>query len=247
VSVDEEIDGLYGLPLDDFVAKRNALAGRLRKAGERDEAERVKALAKPSVSAWVVNQLARQERMQMRSLLTAGERLRKAQEELLRGGTQKELQEAAARQRDVVAALVESAAEVLRSAGRPATEAVLERVRATLVAAAGDEEGRQLVQAGRLTEDLDPTGFGPLATAGAGARKEAAARTKKREKARREVDALRAELDERRTSARKARAEADKAARAAEAAEKAAVNEEKALEEVRRRLEAAKEALGRER
>src|SRR5919108_2537672 len=146
MSVDDEIDRLYGLPLDEFTAERNALAGKVRKAGQREEADRVKALPKPSVSAWVVNQLARQERMQIRSLLTAGERLRKAQEELLRGGAQKELQEASARQREVVSALLESAREVLRSAGRPATEAVLERVRATLAAAAGDEDGRRLVQ-----------------------------------------------------------------------------------------------------
>jgi hypothetical protein len=196
----------------------------------------------------------------MRSLATAGERLRKAQEKLLRGGAPKELQEAFERQREVVTALLKSAKGILESAGHPATDATLERVRATLTAAAGDEEG--LVQQGRLSEDLDPTGFGPLAlgtTAGkkasrkpetgpAGAkrkpaesrRKEAEERKKAIEKARRELDAFRAEANEQTAHVRRAKTEATRAANAAE-------KEEKKLEQLRGRVEAAKEALERAR
>lgn len=249
VKLDDELDRLYGLPLEEFTAERNALAQELRKAGEREAADRVKALPKPSISAWVINQLARTERLQMRALLTAGERLRKAQEKLLRGGAPKELQEASETQREVVAALLKSAKGVLRSAGHPATDATLERVRATLTAAAGDEEG--LVQQGRLSADLDPAGFGPLALrTGAGRKppKPAGDERKKRiEDARRELDTLRTELNERRTNVRRAKAEATKAAKAAEAATKAAAKEENELEQLRARLEAAKEALERAR
>jgi hypothetical protein len=271
VNVEDEVDRLYGLPLEEFTTRRNSLARELREAGEREAGDRVKTLPKPSISAWVVNQLARRERLQMRSLLTAGERLRKAQEELLRGGTRDELQEAFERQREVVGALLESATEVLRSAGHPATDATLERVRGTLTSAAGDEEGKRLVQEGRLTEDLDPAGFGPLALGtGAGRksperpkrvsadgrrkpaeakgrREEAAARKKRIEEARREMEGLRAEVTERRTDARRAKAEARKAARAAEAAQEAAEKQEKELEQLSARLEAAKDAFERAR
>ncbi len=50
---------LYGLPLAEFVAERDALARSLKKAGEAVEAERVKGMRKPSVAAWVVNQAVR--------------------------------------------------------------------------------------------------------------------------------------------------------------------------------------------
>lgn len=267
--LDDELDRLYGLPLDEFTAERNALAGQLRKAGDREEADRVKALAKPSISAWAVNQLARKERLQMRSLATAGERLRTAQEKLLRGGPQNELQEASERQREVVAALLDSAEAVLRSAGHPATDATLERVRGTLTAAAGDEEG--LVPQGRLSEDLDPTGFGPLALGRAGGRtasrqpksipagdkrkphaaesrrQKAEERKKATAEAKQELDALRAEVSEQTAHVRRAKTEATEAANAAEAAQKAVDKEEKKLEQLRGRVEAAKDALERAR
>ena len=55
--VDEEIAGLYQLPLADFTAARNALA---KQAGAR--ASEVKALQKPPVAAWAINQLYWQRR-----------------------------------------------------------------------------------------------------------------------------------------------------------------------------------------
>jgi hypothetical protein len=264
VNVDDELDRLYGLPLEEFTAARNTLAREARKAGEREAADQLKTLPKPPISAWVVNQLARRQRMQVRSLLTAGERLRKAQEQLLRGGSPNELQEAFERQREVVAALLESAKEILGSAGHPATEATLERVRGTLSAAAGSEEAKRLVQEGRLTEDLDPAGFGPLALGtGAGPplrksappgakskpdrREETTARKKRIEDAKRELDSLRAEVTERTGQVRRAHSEARRAARAAEAAQKAAEKQEKELDQLRTRLEAAKSEFGRAR
>jgi hypothetical protein len=265
-SVDKELERLYGLPLDEFTPARNALARDLRKAGDREAADRVKALRKPSLSAWAVNQLARQERLQMRSLLTAGDRLRKAQDELLRGAGPDKLQKAFEQQREAVAALVESAAEVLRSAGHPTTDATLDRVRGTLTSAAGDEEVERLVRDGRMTEDVDPTGFGPALPGLAAGRKRPAraerasapvrakgrrdadaARKKRIERAKQEVDGLRAELSERKADARRATSEARKAERAAKAANDAAEKAEKELAELTERLEAAKDALDKAR
>ena len=178
----------------------------------------MKALAKPSLAAWAVNQLARKEPMQMRALTTAGERLRKAQSELLEGGGPDELQAALHRQRDVVGALVESAQRILEAAGQAATEATLERVRRTLTAAAADEEGARLVELGRLTKELEPTGFGGLAAAPSGKGRRAQpkrrgdeARKRRLEAAKRDVEALRAQVAEQRDRARRAASEARKA------------------------------------
>ena len=271
MDVDDEIDRLFGLPLDEFTAARDALARELRKAGERAAAERVKALRKPPISVWTVNQLARKERMQVRSLVTAGERLRAEQAELLQGGNGSELQEAFERQREVVSALVTSAEEILRAAGHAPTDATLERVRQTLAAAAADEERQRLLEEGRLTEDLDPAGFGPLTLVPGvppkrgPARKSGSVRGKPKpapvederrraaeyrrriEEAEREVARARAEVRERRDRAGKAAALAARAAREAEAAKEAADEEERRLAAATAALAAAEQALRRAR
>ena len=47
-----DVDELYGLPIDRFVAERGAVARGLRADGKREEAARVSGLRKPSVAAW---------------------------------------------------------------------------------------------------------------------------------------------------------------------------------------------------
>lgn len=254
VNSDEELDRLYGLPLEEFTQARNELGRELREAGEREAAEQVKALPKPSLSAWTVNQLARKERLQIRSLLTVGERLRNAQADLLQGGSPSELQEALQKQREVVGALLESAKGILQAAGHPATETTLERIRGTLSSAAGDEAGTRLLEAGRLTRDLDPAGFAALRlgapTAGpprAKRRGADEARKRRVEEAARLVEELRAEVAEGKAHARRAKGEARRAERAAEAAKEAAKWSEEELERLAARLEAARDALDRAR
>jgi hypothetical protein len=248
VALDDDIYRLYGLPLEEFTAARNTLAAALKKDGKDEEAEQVKVLRKPSISAWAVNQLARKERMQVRSLVTSAERLRKAQAGLLRGGDAEELRASVERQRDVVRALVMRAKELLREGGHPATDATLERIRDTLIAVAGDEEGGRLVQQGRLETDLDPAGFGPMTTAAPTRRKaDRNGRKARVERAKREVDELRAELRESEEAARRALSESAQADRAAKGAKAAAEKAQAALEKLTRRLDEAKEALERAR
>src|SRR3954451_21313497 len=55
------VDELYGLALDEFVPRRDALAKRLRADGRREEAAEVAALRKPSVAAWAANQAIRSQ------------------------------------------------------------------------------------------------------------------------------------------------------------------------------------------
>jgi hypothetical protein len=252
VKIEAEMDRLYGLPLADFTAARNALAGELKTAGEADAAAEVKALPKPSLSAWTVNQLARRERMQVRALVTAAGKMRTAQSGLLGGGGADDLQQAAKRQREVVDALVASARALLDASGQPATQATLDRVRGTLTAVAADEEGQRLVEKGRLSADLDPSGFGPVAPgAPAGGRTRKAKRpspsSQAIEKARRDVEQLRAEAADLKERVRRARNEARRAERAADAARKAAAKDEAELEQLTARLDRAVAALDRAR
>src|SRR3989442_10686034 len=84
-NLEEALDRLYGLERESFVAERDTLVRELRTAGERETAELVKQLRKPTLAAWTINQLARQERRDVDLLLDAGHRLREAQERGLPG------------------------------------------------------------------------------------------------------------------------------------------------------------------
>ena len=80
-----DVDGLFQLPLPEFTAARNALASRLKKNGHPDDAEAVKGLQKPPISAWTVNQLFWKQRIAFDKLLDAGQKFRTAQAAQLSG------------------------------------------------------------------------------------------------------------------------------------------------------------------
>src|ERR1044072_1822353 len=77
--LEDEIDDLFKLPLAEFTGARNALAAQLKKEGRANDAERVKLLVKPSVSAWTVNQLYWDHREAFDELMASGKRFRPAQ------------------------------------------------------------------------------------------------------------------------------------------------------------------------
>jgi hypothetical protein len=158
---EEEIDRLYGLPLDEFTRARDELARRVRQEGDGERAAEIKQLRKPSVPAWVVNQLARRRELDMQRLLKAGEQLAGAQVEAMRGQSGDAFLEARRDEQHALEALAAGAREVLADAGRGA--AALDRVLATLRAGSLTEDGRALLKSGRLTEELEPPGFEALA------------------------------------------------------------------------------------
>jgi hypothetical protein len=116
----------------------------------------VKALAKPSQVAWAINHAARTDKMAVRRLLKAADGLRAAQEKAL-AGKQADLAGAQQREREAVRALARSAVKAL---GRSTQS---DRIERTLSAAALDPDARVLLQTGRLTEEIEPSGFDALA------------------------------------------------------------------------------------
>ena len=157
-AVEQAADELYALPPADFTRERDERAKALRKEGQRDEADAVKALRKPTVAAWALNQLARRRAKEVERLLAAGEELRAAQEELLAGGDRKAFQSAAAKEREQVAKLAGEAAELAAEAGERASPALHEKISATLHAAALDEETAEELRAGRLVREREAIG-----------------------------------------------------------------------------------------
>jgi hypothetical protein len=150
---EDPIDRLYGLPLEEFVAARDALAKERRAAGDKVGAAEVKGLAKPTRAAWAVNRLSRSHAEEVRALVEAGEALASAQEQLLGGAEPAVLRQAA----DAARALVDALA-----AQAPADGATRDKVRATLHAATVDAEVRAAVAAGRVLKERAASGFGGL-------------------------------------------------------------------------------------
>jgi hypothetical protein len=234
VSAESAADELYGAPPDEFVKRRDAKAKELRKAGDREGADAVKKLRKPSVSAAVVNGLVRSASDDVEALLAAGEALRQAQ---LGGGDRDAIRAAARDEREGVEALVSRAGKL--------SPAVLEEVRETLHAAASDDEARDLIRRGVLTEARRAAGFGGFGMAAPPPEpaKKSPPKQKKTTPDDRATERERAAAERKRAAAeRKAEAERKKAAKeritvakaALRDAEKAATAAEKALAEAER-------------
>ena len=159
-------DDLYALPPGEFTRARDERAKALRKEGKREEADAVKALRKPTVAAWALNQLARERPKDVKRLVAAGEELRAAQDELLAGGDRKAFQGAAAKEREEVAKLSDAAVELVGEAGERATPALREKIAETLHAAALDEETAEELRSGRLVREREAIGgFGGMTAA----------------------------------------------------------------------------------
>ena len=153
----EVADELYGLTPAEFTAARDDRARQVRAAGQRDEAAAIKKLARPTVSAWLVNQLARAPD-RMTRLYELGAELQEAQRTL--AGDR--LRELSVQRRELINDLLPAASDLAGEAGQPASAAVLEEVRATLEAALADADARAAVQSGRLTKSLAYAGIGEV-------------------------------------------------------------------------------------
>jgi hypothetical protein len=229
--LEREIDRLFELPLNEFTSRRNELARRLKGEGDEEGSKRVRALAKPSVPAWAINQLARQEKQGIKELLDSGAKLRKAQERALAGRHSDELRIAQVEERQALRDLTRRAEQILAEGGRPATPAVLTRVSATLGAAAVTEPARAELKAGRLTRELKVSGFEALAGVEVPAQAPAAGRDELAERRQRKSDRERRRRQlQKKTSELQSRAGAaeEEADRAEEAASKARETADKA-------------------
>ena len=235
-SADDDLDRLYGLPLGEFVAARNELARRLRKEGRKPEADRVAGLQKPTIAAWAVNQLARRERREIDLLLDAGHRLRAAHTERDAEKARQAIESARDAERDAIRRLVSSAEKLLEEDHGSATRGTLDRVAATLRAAAVTEEGRELLARGQLSEELSTTGFELVASlAPSGARR---ATSPARQRERRAADVADA-----RVALKEAKAREREAARNVRDAEKEAAAAEARLQEARAGADEAAKAV----
>ncbi len=225
--LDSDIDRLYQGPLDAFIDARNALAKASKVAA-------VKALVKPSLPAWAVNQLHWHQRALVDRLVAAAEAVRAEHQRAL-AGEKAAIAGAEQTHREVLREAVAAAKDVLTAGGHALTPGTLDAVRDTLSALPSPEAN------GRLTRPLTPRGLdalaglvlaarpGPSAAPGAPAPRPPAAKppvadddtarkrqAREAEKAAREREARRTTADAALAKARQALADADEAVEQAE-------------------------------
>jgi hypothetical protein len=238
VTLDEATDDLYAADLDAFVAERTRLVRELRDSGDREAAEQIAKLKKPTVAAWALNQLARQRRRDVDLLLDAGHRLRQAQEGVVGGADRESFEKAQKTERDALRRLTQQASQLLGGASAQ----VLSQISGTLRAAAVSEAGRELLARGRFTAPLESEGFdvfGALPAPSAGRPKKQQAKTQKADdqlrKARERVRELEQQAKAAEREAERLKGEWKKSERAVESARVAVAAAQRELTQAQKR------------
>ena len=237
---------LYGLPPSAFIQARDERAGQARAAGDRDLADAIRKLRRPTVSAWLVNRLAREAPAQVDELLEVGESLREAQQAL--AGDR--LRELSTQRRRLVTGLVQEARRLAEQSGQAFGAPAEREVQETLEAALADPAIAEAVRSGRLTTALSYAGLGasvdvdgavavwpepveqPRRAAPAGDREREARRPAASKRRPREAGTAPGDREEAK-AAERARREAEAAERARREAEAAERNRQDAAEDAR--------------
>ncbi|MFI7067332.1 hypothetical protein ACIBL3_40505 [Kribbella sp. NPDC050124] len=147
---------LYGLAPEQFTPARNELARAAKDAGDPRTGEAIKALRKPTLAAWLANQLIRASPDQVNDLTELGDDLRQAQV----SGDGTRLRQLTPRRHTLVQQLVKTARAQARKHGRPVSQQIAQRLTETLDAAVVDPGAAQLLRSGQLTSALRHVGFG---------------------------------------------------------------------------------------
>ena len=110
------VEALFRAPLKEFVAERTRLAIELKASGDKQAATKLSQLARPSVSAWAVNQLWWRQRRAFEALLQAAQQVKAGD------------REASKQHREALAELRQQATALLEEAGNAASEGTLRRI-----------------------------------------------------------------------------------------------------------------------
>ena len=164
--LEEEIDALFRLPLAEFTSERNTLAARLKKEGRGNDADRVKLLGKPSVSAWAVNQLYWHHRDAFDELIAMSKHFRPAASRL--AGRVAGMRDSLDARREALTNLSDLTTDLLRDAGHNPSPDTMRRIITTLEALSAYALLPDGPTPGRLTQDVDPPSFESLALLMAG-------------------------------------------------------------------------------
>jgi hypothetical protein len=237
----ERLDELYREPPDGFVARRDELVKELRAAGDREEAERVKKLRRPTVAAWLINRAALVSPSALAEFAEASRQLEDAQTRALEGREEAATawRAAAAREREAIDAVVDAAERLARDAGQPASERAVELVAETLKAATGDAELRQRVLEGRVERERSAATLGTLAVEVPRRPDPGSAKRRERAQAQRDAKRLERELADATAREERLRARVEQAAEALRQQKARLADSRREAAELGRQLKAA--------
>ena len=149
--LERRIDELFALPLEEFTKKKNALAKEL--SGK--DRKQIKALVKPSVAVWAINQLYFKDRGTYKALVDASEKRRSAHRSAL-SGRKTDLHKVEAVYRSALERAFAKAIGLLEKSNYSISDATRETVRITLAGLPTDEPP------GRMSRPPEPAGFSLL-------------------------------------------------------------------------------------
>ncbi|MGI8427075.1 MAG: alanine-zipper protein [Actinomycetota bacterium] len=236
-------DELFALALAEFTTARNDLAKQLKADGDPKASAEVAALAKPSLAAWALNQLARGQSNLIEEMIKADEALRAPK-------SRAEIREASQVRNEIIRKIVLAASDVLTANGHNAGPAVAQKITQTLLAVGATADASQDLLAGRLQKDLEPGALEPSWEQQPGASSGPTPDTSDQVEAQRRrkalsdevtklsntADDLRRKAEEAQDRAINARVDAERAEATAELAEKKADDASEALERKRGEL-----------
>jgi hypothetical protein len=245
-AADRRLDELYREHPGEFVSGRDELAKELRAAGDREQADAVKELRRPTAAAWLLNRAALDSPGHLKEFAAASRQLEQAQARALEGKDEgaAEWRAAAARERDAVLAILEVAEGLARDAGHPAGASALERAEETLRAASADPELRERVLQGRVEREQSAATLGTPAAAPAPARGPAAAKRREAAKARRELGRLEEGVAEATAREERLRARIEEATEALRSEKEKLAESKRETAAVKRKLKAAQRRAG---
>lgn len=146
--LDAAADELYAGTREDFTPRRRELAKQAKTAGDAKLAAAIDKLAKPTTSAWLANQVARDPSSDVAEVASLGESLRQAHVNL--DGA--ELRSLSQQRTRLVATLVRQATKLNGSA---LTESVTRELEDIFTTAIANPEVARVLLAGRLTSAKD--------------------------------------------------------------------------------------------
>ncbi|HEX4701892.1 MAG TPA: hypothetical protein VH352_07180 [Pseudonocardiaceae bacterium] len=151
VTEDAVVDELYGGSLDDFLPTRTERSRQARAAGDRPLALRIAALRKPTVGAWLVNQVVRQHPDQVAALTEVAEQLRSAHQR-----ADGDLIRAAGRERRTLLQQLDSVVrQVARAADHRLGTEQAGQVSRTFQAALVDPAALRAIRSGQLSATVE--------------------------------------------------------------------------------------------
>jgi hypothetical protein len=241
MDVDTVLDELFAAPREEFTALRDTRVKQARTEGDTELVGQLKRLRKPTVAAWLVNQVSRAHPEDVERLAKVGDALRAAHHAL--AGDQ--LRDLSRERNDLIHVLTGHARAIAGEAGQALGDATVDQMESTWTAAVTADAAARLVRAGRLSSAMQPDAPQDWLTAAMGAPAPARPRQdSKPSPGKSDTDTDNADLakqeavrEARRSVEQKARAR-DKARNALTKAEQAATDAEATMNDLQQQLAA---------